>query len=557
MYTAPSPNFGTPPGVSITFAHDQNCSDDDIGDDNLRLSANHRVEGKGDTCENINVDLPPNSPHSFCHGGISDAPPILPSQQSCNKIPQLTELLNCPRTSGTGEKGKASATPEVLASQASESTKSRKHWKLEERLASVPPLPPTPPSSSHKLALVLPHPPSSSAPDPLAHPPSSLSRPPSSSSWASSSLSCPHLSLSHTSSASSCMQSASCTPSSSSGTPSASSHALSPAPCTSRPSNTNINPSLIDLDGGSYDAESPNEPGDDSDAVALCTGSPSMSTPPRTPHWTGQSLQIKSATPTYTQPLLNKANHFYKMFLLITHPFLEITSQRRHFTKDAWEGAHEPLESEENVTVKFTADTKTALHSLGTTFCRSLGSQLLSHVPSNYGFGDTEKPARDNIVKQLLTSGNLALTSDKTTILHTSPFQHPLLETVIIALAFKGCPPLAATNPCHFDSIPLSMIVFACTLINHALDHHLSNDPSARCDLSGPNYCPVFQSYLEGLELLKHENPGSSAAVQRELWEKGRKVAKIPSQGPQVIVHFTTGLSAEEIEAELAAQGAC
>ncbi|KAF8573459.1 hypothetical protein K439DRAFT_1625066 [Ramaria rubella] len=161
-----------------------------------------------------------------------------------------------------------------------------------------------------------------------------------------------------------------------------------------------------------------------------------MSTPPRTPRWTSQSLQIKSATPTYTQLLLNKANHSYKMFLLITHPFPEIPSQHRHFEKDTWEGAHEFLKSKENV---------------------------MSTIPSDYGFGDTKKWARDNIVKKLLTLGNLAykrvffddagfarLTSDKTTILHTSPFQNPLLETVIIALAFKGC--LAATNPCLIPS---------------------------------------------------------------------------------------------------------
>ncbi|KAF8581623.1 hypothetical protein K439DRAFT_1618916 [Ramaria rubella] len=109
------------------------------------------------------------------------------------------------------------------------------------------------------------------------------------------------------------------------------------------------------------------------------------------------------------------------------------------------------------------------------------------------------------------------LTSDKTTILHTGSFQHPLLKTVIIALAFKGCLPLAATNPCHFDPIPLPMIVFICTLIHHVLDHHLTDDPSACHDLLGPNYCPIFQSYLEGLELFKHENPGLCAVVQREL----------------------------------------
>ncbi|KAF8575646.1 hypothetical protein K439DRAFT_1623441 [Ramaria rubella] len=255
------------------------------------------------------------------------------------------------------------------------------------------------------------------------------------------------------------------------------------------------------------------------------------------------------------QLLLNKANHFYKMFLLITHPFTEITSQCCHFAKDTWEGAHEFLESEENITVKFMADIETA------------SWHHFLWIPGyDYGFGDTKKLARDNIIKQLLTSGNLAykrvffddagfarLTSDKTTILCTGPFQHPLLETIIIALAFKGCLPLATTNPCHFDPIPLPMIAFACTLIHHALDHHLSDDPSACRDLSGSNYCPVFQSYLEGLELFKRENPGSCAAVQKELWEKGRKVAKITLQGPQVVFHFTTGLLAEDIEAELAA----
>ncbi|KAF8584653.1 hypothetical protein K439DRAFT_1616542 [Ramaria rubella] len=150
--------------------------------------------------------------------------------------------------------------------------------------------------------------------------------------------------------------------------------------------------------------------------------------------------------------------------------------------------------------MKFMADIRTALHSLGTTFHGSLGSQLLSCIPSDYGFSDTKKLARDNIIKQLLTSGNLVykkvffhdagfarLTSDKTTILCTGPFQHPLLENIIIALAFIGHPPLAVTNPHHFDPIPLPMIVFTCTLIHHALDHDISNDPSTHCDLLGPD----------------------------------------------------------------------
>ncbi|KAF8589422.1 hypothetical protein K439DRAFT_1612846 [Ramaria rubella] len=143
---------------------------------------------------------------------------------SCNKIPQLTDLLNRPRTSGTSEKHKASTTPEVLASQASESAKIKECWRLEDHLRAMnadsapppppprssrlppsssvpmspmppmpylpptPPLPPVQPSSSHELAPVLPHPPSSSAPDPLACLPLSLLQEPSSSSHMSSSF---------------------------------------------------------------------------------------------------------------------------------------------------------------------------------------------------------------------------------------------------------------------------------------------------------------------------------------------------------------------------------
>ncbi|KAF8573011.1 hypothetical protein K439DRAFT_1625363 [Ramaria rubella] len=541
-----------PPGISGTFGHD------------------------GDTYKDVDVDLPPNSPHLFCHGGISDSPPILPSQQSCNEIPQLTDLLNRPRTSGASEKHKASTTPEVLASQASESARSKKHWRLEDHLRamntdSAPPPPPPhssrlPPSSSAPMS---PMPPMPSLPPtpPLPPCPRPLDSPalilvsPALVLVAGALILIPRVLI---------LVSPALIPVS---------HflcLLSHTVCIWHTlflvwhSQRFISRSFVDLDAGSYDAKSSNKPENDSDAAVLHSGFPSMSMPPRTPHWIGQSLQIKSATPTYTQPLLNKANHFYEMFLLITHPCLKITSQHRHFSKDAWEGAHEFLESEENITIKFTADIETALHHLGATFCTSLGSQLLSRIPSDYGFGNTEKLARDNIVKQLLTSGNLGykrvffddagfarLTSDKTTILCTGPFQHPLLETIIIALAFKGRLPLAATNPRHFDPIPLPMIAFTCTLVNHTLDHHLSNDPSAHRDLLGPDYCPVFQSYLDGLELFKRENPRSCAAVQKELWEKGRKVAKIPLQGPQVVVHFTTGLSAEDIEAELAAQGAC
>ncbi|KAF8590637.1 hypothetical protein K439DRAFT_1627617 [Ramaria rubella] len=56
------------------------------------------------------------------------------------------------------------------------------------------------------------------------------------------------------------------------------------------------------------------------------------------------------------------------------------------------------------------------------------------------------------------------------------------------------------------------------------------------------------------MELFKCEDPRSCAAVQRELLEKGRKVVKIPLQGPQVVVHVTSSLSAGAIDAELAAQ---
>jgi hypothetical protein len=95
-------------------------------------------------------------------------------------------------------------------------------------------------------------------------------------------------------------------------------------------------------------------------------GSPARSgTGPRTPHWTGRVLQVKNATPLYTGPLLNKANHFYKMFILITHPFPELTNQRRHFAKDAWDAAHEMLEDEESIVVKFTTDIEVAVSMRG------------------------------------------------------------------------------------------------------------------------------------------------------------------------------------------------
>ncbi|KAF8577000.1 hypothetical protein K439DRAFT_1622420 [Ramaria rubella] len=198
-----------------------------------------------------------------------------------------------------------------------------------------------------------------------------------------------------------------------------------------------------------------------------------------------------------------------------------------------------------------------SFRSLSTTFCGSLGSQLLSHVSGNYSFGNTEKWVKDNIVKQLLSSGNLVykkvfledagfarLTSNKAdqftdyNSVHR-PFQNPLLETIIISLAFKGHLPLAATNPHHFDSIPLP-IIMALTLlqIHHALDHHLTDDSSS--------YLEVWNS--SSMRILGH------VLWYRGSFEKGRKVAKIPLQGPQVIVYFTSSLSAEAIEAELVGQ---
>ena len=57
------------------------------------------------------------------------------------------------------------------------------------------------------------------------------------------------------------------------------------------------------------------------------------------------------------------------------------------------------------------------------------------------------------------------------------PFQHPLLETVIIDLAFKGRPMLAASYPRCFDPIPLRLIAFACTLVRGHLSVCVRNSP--------------------------------------------------------------------------------
>jgi hypothetical protein len=48
------------------------------------------------------------------------------------------------------------------------------------------------------------------------------------------------------------------------------------------------------------------------------------------------------------------------------------------------------------------------LHNLATTFRGSLGSQLISRVPSDYGFNTVDQSVKDSIVRELLMSGNLA-----------------------------------------------------------------------------------------------------------------------------------------------------
>ncbi|KAF8592076.1 hypothetical protein K439DRAFT_1610900 [Ramaria rubella] len=137
--------------------------------------------------------------------------------------------------------------------------------------------------------------------------------------------------------------------------------------------------------------------------------------------------------------------------------------------------------------------------------------------------------------------------------MRTGQFKHACVEKAILQIVFQDKRTAAATAPCTFCPVPLTLIVFGCVTIHYALEVETLPNGAARPQLDCKTYNAHYTTYTDSLQAFAVSHPDESLVVQKFLWNSGHIHVSIPLEAISNDVSFDESLSEEEFEWLMAA----